>query len=98
MSLRGSKSKLFARSSQKGDPVSGLKCHSTISRTCASSASLAAFIFACMSAVAIALIGSLPFILISDQRRERRLAALMFLDYKLKRQIPLSGFERERIE
>ena len=33
---RGSKLSFFAKSSQKGQPVSGLKCHCTISRTCAS--------------------------------------------------------------
>src|SRR5258706_2286006 len=36
-STRGSQPDLFAQSSQKGLPVSGEKCQSTISRTCASS-------------------------------------------------------------
>src|SRR5262249_62032730 len=44
MSLSGLKENDFAFSSQNGVPVSGLKCHWTTSRTCASSWSLAALI------------------------------------------------------
>ncbi len=49
ISCRGSQSDCAAQSSQNGHPVSGSKCHATISRTCASSASLAAVAFACRS-------------------------------------------------
>src|SRR5262249_50767307 len=38
IALRGSQSSLFAKSSQKGVPVFGWKCHCTISRTWASKA------------------------------------------------------------
>src|SRR5436190_9381441 len=59
-SFRGSNPSDLAFSSQKGEPVAGLKCHSTISRTCASRRSLAAFTLAASSTESVLTVGLTP--------------------------------------
>src|SRR5262249_26842386 len=55
ISLRGSKPRVLAFSSQKGVPVSGLKCQLMISRTCASRRSRAWLVLACREDVIVVL-------------------------------------------